>query len=311
MLAAPYGEGGTATVRLTDRHVGLITLVEFHACEHARPNTRSGQGPSPRQHHRWFGALAPPIEGVEAQAEEVEQRDRRELADPLPVAGQERRDRLGRAVRHRDAEPDGPDRLAVLLVGAGDAGRRRCRRRRRAPAARPRPSRAPPPRSRPCSAVTPSTERFTSVAYDATEPRNVRLAPGTFAIRAPMRPPVSDSATPSVQPRALAAAAAPPTPSSRRRPRRRGRRGSRAAPCSSASMSASASSAVVAFAVRRTTMPSMPRARNAIVGFVCASTRSAIISASPDSDAPQVLSDRDTITAARRRGRAGPGARAR
>src|SRR5690349_2316258 len=44
-------------------------------------------------------------------------------------------------------------------------------------------------------------------------------------------------------------------------------------------------------------MPSMPRARNAMVGFVCWSTRSAIISARPDSDVPHVLSDRDTITA--------------
>ncbi len=41
----------------------------------------------------------------------------------------------------------------------------------------------------------------------------------------------------------------------------------------------------------------MPRARNAIVGFVCASTRWAIISASPDSDWPQVFNDRLTITA--------------
>ena len=45
-------------------------------------------------------------------------------------------------------------------------------------------------------------------------------------------------------------------------------------------------------------MPSMPRARNAIVGFSCVSTRSAIISASPDSDWPHVFSDRLTITAA-------------
>ncbi len=49
--------------------------------------------------------------------------------------------------------------------------------------------------------MTPSTERFTSVAYDAIEPRNVRLAPGTLVRRAPMKPPVSDSATPSDQPR--------------------------------------------------------------------------------------------------------------
>ena len=34
-----------------------------------------------------------------------------------------------------------------------------------------------------------------------------------------------------------------------------------------------------------------------MVGFVCWSTRSAIISASPDSDVPHVFSERDTITA--------------
>ncbi len=34
-----------------------------------------------------------------------------------------------------------------------------------------------------------------------------------------------------------------------------------------------------------------------MVGLVCWSTRSAIISASPDSDVPHVLSERDTITA--------------
>src|SRR4051794_20845681 len=44
-------------------------------------------------------------------------------------------------------------------------------------------------------------------------------------------------------------------------------------------------------------MPSMPRARNAMVGFVCWSTRSAIISASPDSEVPHVFRERDTITA--------------
>ena len=48
--------------------------------------------------------------------------------------------------------------------------------------------------------MTPSTERFTSVAYDAIDPRNVFDEPGTFTTRAPINPPVSDSATPSVHP---------------------------------------------------------------------------------------------------------------
>ena len=39
----------------------------------------------------------------------------------------------------------------------------------------------------------------------------------------------------------------------------------------------------------------MPRARNAMVGLVCASTRWAIISARPDSDVPHVFSERDTM----------------
>ncbi len=60
-------------------------------------------------------------------------------------------------------------------------------------------------------------------------------------------------------------------------------------------MRARASSGVDALAVIRTTSPSIPRARNAIVGFVWASTRWAIISANPDSDVPHVFSDRETI----------------
>ena len=66
---------------------------------------------------------------------------------------------------------------------------------------------------------------------------------------------------------------------------------------SSASISARASSSVAAFAVIRTYRPSIPRARNAIVGFPWTSTRSAIISASRDSDVPHVFSERDTMTA--------------
>ena len=43
---------------------------------------------------------------------------------------------------------------------------------------------------------------MTSEAYDTTPPRNQRLAPGTATIREATSPPVTDSASPSVQPRA-------------------------------------------------------------------------------------------------------------
>ena len=61
----------------------------------------------------------------------------------------------------------------------------------------------------------------------------------------------------------------------------------------------------------RTTRPSIPRAKNAIVGLPprasSASSRCATISASADSDVPHVFSERDTITAASpdRRSRSG------
>ena len=100
-------------------------------------------------------------------------------------------------------------------------------------------------------AVTPRIERFTSVAYDATAPRNTRLAPGTLARRAPMNPPVSDSPTPSVHPRAShrpstvdsivsSSTANTRSPSTLR------------SSTSSASSSAAASASVAAFAVMRT-----------------------------------------------------------
>ena len=78
-----------------------------------------------------------------------------------------------------------------------------------------------------CSAVTPSTSRFTSVAYDAIEPRNVAARAGHVGeARAdePAGERLGDAERPARAPRR---AAAPPTPSSRRRPRTRARR----APC--------------------------------------------------------------------------------
>ena len=200
-----------------------------------------------RRHDREERALAARTpcsgEGVEPHPQEVEQRDRRELPDALAVAGQPGRDRLDRHARAARAR-------TTPCRPAGRPARRARRRRSTA-----MPTSAPSTRCAPsaicsrasslttCSAVTPSTTRFTSVAYDAIEPWNVRLAPGTFAMRAPISPPVSDSATPSVQPRASQTLQHRVTPSSRRRPRTRGRRGSRAARASSGSMSAHAASA--------------------------------------------------------------------
>ena len=64
---------------------------------------------------------------------------------------------------------------------------------------------------------------------------------------------------------------------------------------SSAPINAPASSAVGALAEIRTTRPSMPRARKAMVGLVCVSTRPAMRSDSADSDVPQVLRLRERI----------------
>jgi hypothetical protein len=65
---------------------------------------------------------------------------------------------------------------------------------------------------------------------------------------------------------------------------------------SSASRSRRASAKSAALAVSRSFRPSIPDARNAMVGFVCASTRSATISARADSATPHVRSVRLTIT---------------
>src|SRR5262245_9243538 len=61
---------------------------------------------------------------VEAHPQDVEQRDRRELPDALPITRQPRRDGFHRLTRQREREPDGADGLAVLLVRTRDAGRR-------------------------------------------------------------------------------------------------------------------------------------------------------------------------------------------
>ena len=114
------------------------------------------------------------------------------------------------------------------------------------------------------SAVTPSTERFTSVAYAPIVPRNTSLAPGTLTMRAPMNPPVTDSATPSDQPRARKRSSTANSIVSSSTPNTRSPRIARSS-FSSLSTIAHASASVAPLAVMRTTSPSMPRARKAIV----------------------------------------------
>src|SRR5436190_19796961 len=63
-------------------------------------------------------------QNVEPLAQQVEQRDGRELADPLPITRQARGDRLDLAVGQRDTEADRADRDTILFRRSGDAGHR-------------------------------------------------------------------------------------------------------------------------------------------------------------------------------------------
>ena len=115
------------------------------------------------------------------------------------------------------------------------------------------------------SAGTPSSDSFTSVAYATIEPRNVRLEPGTDVIRPATRPPVADSAMPSVQPRSSSALSTTTSIVSPSAPKTSVPSRSRIV-ASTGAMSSIASTWVAALAVIRTLI-SPPEARNAIVGF--------------------------------------------
>ena len=121
--------------------------------------------------------------------------------------------------------------------------------------------------------------------------------PGMATRRDATSPPVTDSASPSVSPRSRSSSSTTLSIVSSSTANTRSPRIARRLALLGLDERLAPPRVVAAFAVMRTTMPSMPRARKAIVGFVCASTRSAIISARPDSDAPHVFSERDTIAA--------------
>ena len=181
---------------------------------------------------------------VEPLAQQVEQRDRRELPEPLAIAGQAACSPL-RSARRESRCRRTPCRPRRRPARSGP--RRpspRCRRRRRARAARPRPSRRAACSLTTDSAVTPSSERFTSVAYDADRAaERVARARDVDDARAdePAGQRLRDAERPA---RARAAVRAPRTPSSRRRRRRRGRRGSARSSFSSSSTNARASASV-------------------------------------------------------------------
>ena len=124
-----------------------------------------------------------------------------------------------------------------------------------------RPRSRPGPRARRARRTSPRCRRR------RRRPGTSRSSRGRSRRATPTRPPVSDSATASVQALRHRAAGRPPPPSSRRRRRTRCRRGRRAPrpPRRRAAPSTCASSSPRA--VRRTLMPSMPLARKAIVGL--------------------------------------------
>ena len=112
-----------------------------------------------------------------------------------------------------------------------------------------------------------------------------------------MKPPVRLSATPSDQPRPRRRSSTADSIVSSSTPNTRSPRIARSS-FSSASTKARAAASESPLAVMRTTRPSMPRARNAMVGLPVASSassRCATISASADSEVPHVFNERDTI----------------
>ena len=172
------------------------------------------------------------------------------------------------------ADEHGADRLAVLFGRTGDAGDREADVRIRAPAARPTPSpprpapRPPGPRARRARRTSPRSRSSRS------SPGRSRSRPATSVSRAPIRPPVIDSASPSVRPCAsskhrdgvlhgLVVDAEHELTEQRAQLGFLGRRAARARSASSA-----------AFAVMRTFKPSIPLARNASVGLPVRSSAS-------------------------------------
>ncbi|CAB4734497.1 unannotated protein [freshwater metagenome] len=144
---------------------------------------------------------------------------------------------------------------------------------------------------------TPSRLNLTALAYDTIEPRSTSLAPAIPVIRAPTRPPVTDSARPSVRPRERMRSSTTDSIVSASWPNTWLDNSARIA-ASCGSMSASADARSAARAVRRTLMPSQPLARNASVGLPASSSRSMIPSRrslSPLSLSPHVRSVRDTM----------------
>ena len=108
-------------------------------------------------------SMSPPGQSVEPLPQQVQQRDRRELAQSFAIPGQARTDRFGRDARQREREAHRPDRDTVLFGRPGDPRHRDAdvgaEHTLRAPAI----SRAAASLTTD-SAVTPETERFTSVA---------------------------------------------------------------------------------------------------------------------------------------------------
>ena len=131
-------------------------------------------------------------------------------------------------------------------------------------------------------------------------PRNVREEPGIAVMRPPTRPPVTDSATPSDQPRCSRRLRTTDSMVSVLTPKTRSPTMSRTL-CSHVDSKASASCWVFDFAVRRTLMPSQPLARNASVGLPSVSSSEMIgssFSFSDDSLSPQVRRTRLEMTEA-------------
>src|SRR6266540_999218 len=146
---------------------------------------------------------------------------------------------------------------------------------------------------------TPSTSNFTDESYETIEPLKNPLAPATFVMRAPIIPPVSDSASPSVSPSASSASATACSIVSSSTPNTRSPSTARSSASSAASTSRAVGSSG-AFTVMRTFSPSTPLARKASVHVPASSRcsmRSARRSASPDSLSPHVRNVRLMITA--------------